>query len=110
MTIFDAADNFIAGKGSPVEVRLAPGVTTPARLWRGWLFFERSSCIDRAARHQIEVPVQRFDPAPYQGSHRWPGCDAPRVRLQLLGSTPFNLNPDLGSRAVPVREGGDRWK
>jgi hypothetical protein len=108
-TVLDAADRLQAGAGSPVVVTLAGGAQLAARIWRGWLRFEGSGCIEAATRHAFE-PVRQPAPPTLRESSRWPGCDAPRVRLQLQGSTFACQLPDLGARVVPIRAGGDRWK
>lgn len=109
VSVFDAARHMQAGAGSPVLVTLPGGAHLAARIWRGWLRFEGFGCIELAARHAFE-PVRQPAPPTRRESSRWPGCDAPRVRLQLEGSTFACQLPDLGARVAPIRAGGDRWK
>ena len=99
----DAAEKLRVGNGSPVTVTLTGGAQLAARIWRGWLRFEGSGCIEVAARHVFE-PVRQPAPPTLRESPRWSGCDAPRVRLQLEASTFSCRRPDLGARVAPIRE------
>ena len=63
-SLLDAARHMQAGVGSPVVVTLTGGAKLAARLWRGWLRFEGSGCIEAATRHAFEPVRQRSARAP----------------------------------------------
>ena len=105
-TVYEAADAFHAGHGDHGIARHGRR-RVPVLVWHGWVRYPSGAIIGAALVEVELVPVVRVAPAAVAPeSHRWPGCDAPRHRLQPIRSTPFALRPDLGAQVAPTTTGG----